>query len=168
MESAFSFKIIDLPIEFERFFMQYYLLWESDWIRQQKYVGTDYYAIEGNLATWKNYYTTENFILLECFMNNEAIGYLSYKTENERIHMEALLLLPNFRGKGLMAKMLGVFFNYLETENTYWTSIYLETNAHNPANSIYRKFGFTVAEVLEKDRENGEDTYVYQLEHTHT
>ena len=164
MESAFSFKIIDLPIEFERFFMQYYLLWESDWIRQQKYVGTDYYAIEGNLATWKNYYSTENFILLECFMNNEAIGYLSYKTENERIHMEALLLLPNFRGKGLMAKMLGAFFNFLETENISWNSIYLETNAHNPANSIYRKFGFTVAEVREKDRENGEDTIVYELQ----
>lgn len=163
MESAFSFKSIDIPNEFEHFFTKYYLHWESDWIRQKKYVGTDYYAIAGNLETWKSYYARENFILLECFMNNEAVGYLSYKIEGVQIHLEALLLLPDFRGKGLMAIMLQNFYVYLQKQNKSYQFIYLETNSENPSNKVYQKLRFVVTEIRENDRENGEDTLVYQL-----
>lgn len=167
MKQATSyFKVIDIPNEFERFFTQYYLLWENDWIRQKKYVGTNYYAIEGNLQTWKEYYLLEHFVLLEFFINDEAIGYLSYRIEKGSIQMEALLVLSEFRGKGLMAAMLRSFYRYLKTENIDCSSIYLETNASNPSNEVYIKFGYKVVETRSKDRENGEDTLVYRIEKT--
>lgn len=163
MENATFFKPINCSNDFERFFSRYYLLWEHDWIRQKKYVGTSFYAIEGNLQTWKEYYLQENFILLEYFVNDEAVGYLSYKLENEYIHMEALLLFPQFRGKGLMTKMLRSFYDYLKNENINYYSIYLETNTSNPSNKVYQKMGFVLTDIRENDRENGEDTLVYEL-----
>lgn len=164
MENAAFFKPIDCSSDFERFFSRYYLLWENDWIRQKKYIGTNYYAIECNLQTWKEYYLQEDFVLLEFFVNDEAVGYLSYRIEKESIQMEALLLLPEFRGKGLMATMLRSFYRYLKTENSDCSSIYLETNASNPSNKVYIKFGYKVVETRSKDRENGEDTLVYRIE----
>lgn len=166
MENATFFKPIDCSSDFERFFTRYYLLWEHDWIRQEKYVGTSYYAIEGNQQTWKEYYLQEDFVLLEFFVNDEAVGYLSYRIEKESIQMEALLLLPEFRGKGLMDTMLRSFYRYLKTENIDCSSIYLETNASNPSNKVYIKFGYKVVETRSKDRENGEDTLVYRIEKT--
>src|SRR5574343_130796 len=166
MEIATFFKTINCSNDFERFFSRYYLLWENDWIRQKKYVGTNFYAIEGNLQTWKEYYLQEDFVLLEFFVNDEAVGYLSYRIEKDRIQMEALLLLPEFRGKGLMATMLGSFYRYLKTENIDCFSIYLETNASNPSNKVYQKMGFVVKEMRKNDRENGEDTLVYHNEKT--
>ena len=163
MENAAFLKPIDCSSDFERFFSRYYLLWENDWIRQKTYVGTSYYAIEGNLQTWKEYYLQEDFVFLEYFVNDEAVGYLSYKIENERLHMEALLLLPAHRGKGLMTTMLQDFYIYLKTNNISWNSIYLETNSDNPSNNIYRKMGYVVSEIRKNDRENEEDTLVYQL-----
>ena len=166
MENATFFKPIDCSSDFERFFSRYYLLWENDWIRQKKYVGTNFYAIEGNLQTWKEYYLQEDFVLLEFFVNDEAVGYLSYRIEKDSIQLEALLLLPEFRGKGLMATMLRSFYRYLKTENIDCSSIYLETNASNPSNKVYIKFGYKVVETRSKDRENGEDTLVYRIEKT--
>jgi ribosomal protein S18 acetylase RimI-like enzyme len=163
MENATFFKLIDCSSDFERFYSRYYLLWESDWIRQKKYVGTNYYAIEGNLQNWKEYYLQEDFVLLEYFVNDEAVGYLSFKVETERIHMEALLLLPEFRGKGLMTTMLQEFYVFLKTKNISCSSIYLETNSNNPSNKVYLKMGYVVTEIRENDRENGEDTLVYEL-----
>ena len=101
--------------------------------------------------------------MLEFFVNDEAVGYLSYRIEKESIQMEALLLLPEFRGKGLMDTMLRSFYRYLKTENIDCSSIYLETNASNPSNKVYIKFGYKVVETRSKDRENGEDTLVYEL-----
>jgi ribosomal protein S18 acetylase RimI-like enzyme len=166
MESASFFKVIDIPNEFERFFSRYYLLWETDWIRQKKYVGTSYYAIEGNLQTWKEYYLKEHFVLLKYFVNDEAVGYLSYRIENDSIQLEALLLLPEFRGKGLMAHVLRSFYQHLKTEKIDCSTIYLETNASNPSNKVYVNFGFKVVETRRNDRENGEDTLVYRIEKT--
>ena len=163
MENATFFKPIDCSSDFERFFSRYYLLWEHDWIRQEKYVGTNYYTIEGNQQTWKEYYLQEDFVLLEYFVNDEAVGYLSYEVETERIHMEALLLLPEFRGKGLMTTMLQDFNVYLKTENITCNSIYLETNSDNPSNKVYLKMGYVVIEIRKNDRENEEDTLVYEL-----
>lgn len=166
MENANYFKPIDLPNEFERFYSRFYLLWEKDWIRQKKYVGTTYYAIKGNLQTWKEYYLKEHFILLEYFVNDEAVGYLSYRIEKDNIQMEALLLLLEFRGKGLMTTMLQDFYFYLKTKNISWNSIYLETNSDNASNNVYRKMGYDVTEIRENDRENGEDTLVYRIKKT--
>jgi ribosomal protein S18 acetylase RimI-like enzyme len=166
MENATFFKPIDCSSDFERFFSRYYLLWEHDWIRQEKYVGTNYYTIEGNQQTWKEYYLQEDFVLLEYFVNDEAVGYLSYRIEKDSIQMEALLLRPEFRGKGLMAAMLRSFYRYLKTENIDCSSIYLETNASNPSNKVYINFGYKVLETRSKDRENGEDTLVYRIDKT--
>ncbi len=94
----------------------------------------------------------------------ELCGYIGIKPENDdRFFLSKLYLRKDKRGHGIASEMLKRVFS--EARSAGKSSVYLTVNKHNDqAIAVYKKTGFTVAELIVTDIGSGfvMDDYVME------
>lgn len=161
MLSKTSFRELNIKDDFDSFFDEIYCEWDKAWLRKKEYIGTQYYAIKGNLQVWKEYYTNSTITLLIFQTTEKKIGYIGYQLEGDTLILTELMIKESERGNNFGAKLLAQFFEMMKIEKRIFSTYQLETHDSNLSNKIYLKAGFTVKEIILKDRENDENTIVY-------
>ncbi len=83
------------------------------------------------------------------FKEGIMIAVIETKGDQERAHIQSLVVLPDFFRKGIAKKLIGYVFD------CYGSNVFtVETGADNiPARALYRKFGFQL--VKEWDTDHG-------------
>lgn len=114
----------------------------------------------------------------ECFLvakyNNKVIGYIMCRVEDsivlsfplrriKRGHIVSFAVLPEYRRRGVGSRLLKEAINALK-EIYHCVDVYLEVRISNhEAINLYRKFGFTVAQIKRGYYRDGEDAYEMAL-----
>ncbi len=84
------------------------------------------------------------------FLNDEPIGYASYRFEVPSVFLSKLYLAPETHGKGIGQRVLAHIAEVAQTQRA--TSIYLFVNKRNEkAIRAYLRFGFVIEEAVVKD-----------------
>ncbi len=156
-----SFIKLNIKDDFDSFFDEIYYEWDKAWLRKKEYIGTQFYAIKGNLQVWKEYYTNSNITLLIFQSSNKKIGYLGYQLKGNTLILTELLIKESERGNNFGTILLTQFFELMKIKKLKFSKYQLETHDSNISNKIYLKTGFYVEEVILKDRENDENTIIY-------
>lgn len=96
--------------------------------------------------------------------NDELIGFIEYKLENEKVFLSKLYVRKDMRNNGVGKLMLQDCVEYAKTNNK--NKIYLTVNKGNtPSIDIYEHIGFKRIDAIVNDIGNNYvmDDYIYEL-----
>lgn len=156
-----TLQFFDIKNNFSQFYDEYFVYWEKDWNRKKELIWTDLYKILWNKNAWLQYYQTVNNQVLIFNINQNNVWYISFRNSDWIIDIEWLLIKPDFRNKWYWNSLIHNFIKFCQ-QNTSFSSIKVETHTHNSANYIYQKNGFKLIKIINNDRENWENTNVYE------
>jgi peptidyl-dipeptidase Dcp len=102
------------------------------------------YVAEGLAEFCKQYDTAKDRIWV-CEHNEQIVGFLLLMHRGASAQLRYFILHPDYRGIGLGKKLMQLYMEFLHEAS--YTSSYLWTTSELPAAaSLYKKFGFVLAE----------------------
>lgn len=72
-------------------------------------------------------------------VNNDVVGYCSLLISSDRISIDLIAVKASVRGKGVGGSLIGQSQQYASLNKK---ELFVGTQKHNPANSLYLRFGF--------------------------
>lgn len=109
---------------------------------------------EFNVKYSKNKYSKEYVYIL----NNKAIGFIIYEYIYDRIELDYIYVLPDYRKDGIASKLMEQMINFASEVNSL--NITLEVNEKNiAALRLYEKFDFKICATRDRYYKN-ENAYL--------
>lgn len=101
----------------------------------------------------------EDCLFLVGEAQSRVIASLSLNWAVDEVQVLSVVLEPAYRGKGLSHRLLGAALAYCQARGLRW--VHLEVKWDNqPANRLYRRFGFTTVGRRKKYYRDGQDARV--------
>ncbi len=114
-----------------------------------------YFVLESHLAST----TTRRWFTRRTVQEEQILGFVGMRVENERGHISTLALRPEWRGRGLGELLLISALEQAVHDGAQ--SVTLEVRISNHvAQSLYNKYGFVRTSRLHSYYADGEDAYL--------
>ncbi|MGE5456316.1 MAG: ribosomal protein S18-alanine N-acetyltransferase [Ignavibacteriales bacterium] len=88
-------------------------------------------------------------------LDNKVVGFIDYSIIYDKVELNYIIVLPNYRNQGIASKLMDFLLN--DAEKNESINITLEANINNEcAINLYKKYGFNEV-TIRKNYYNGED-----------
>jgi ribosomal protein S18 acetylase RimI-like enzyme len=104
----------------------------------------EYYVARGLCEFYEGYDPKRNRIWI-CEHQGAMIGFLLLMDRGDAAQLRYFLIQPGYQGMGLGSKLMGLYMDFMR-ECGYQKSYLWTTNELDTAISLYKKFGFQLAE----------------------
>lgn len=157
----YIFKRLDKSEITDELFSQIVAVEQSD--------GGDCYTEEQLREIWINDLKDDNFV---CMLDDKIIAHLSFnpksKRRNDSIYMINLMVMPNYRRRGIAQNLICTATNYYKEKAPLEKIMSLSVDKDNiPAVSLYKKVGYIIqnpiCEIDEDDEQYIMDTTLQTL-----